>query len=171
MDRQDPKLNSDERTMLEEFLEYHRATFRWKISTLAKGQLSYALPSSTMTLAGLAKHLAYVEDIWFHVRLAGHDTPTPWADAPFDADPDWEWHSAVDDEPDTLAELYGAACTRSRLAVGRAASLDVQSVVPDRQTGEKFSLRWILLHLIEETARHNGHADLLREAIDGQSGE
>jgi uncharacterized damage-inducible protein DinB len=171
MERREPRLVSSERTMLEEFLDYHRTTFLWKVSGLTKEQLGRTLAPSTMTLAGLIKHLALVEDSWFQKKFLGHDEPKPWLAAPFDQDPDWEWHSAVDDEPSYLVELYEAACARSRLAFATATSLDAESALVDRQTGGKFSLRWIMLHMIEETARHNGHADLLREAIDGASGE
>ena len=120
---------------------------------------------------GLAKHLALVEDSWFQDRFLGHGETEPWASAPFDDDPDWEFHSALDDEPKYLVELYEAAGDRSRSAVNGAQSLDQLSAKADRKTGGRFNLRWIMLHLIEETARHNGHADLLREAIDGAAGE
>jgi uncharacterized damage-inducible protein DinB len=171
MERHDPDLVSDERTMIEQFLDYHRATFVGKVSGLSKEQLARSIPTSTMTLAGLVKHLALVEDSWFQEDLLGLDNVEPWQSAPFDADPDWEWHSAVDDEPADLLELYAQACARSRAAASAAPSLDVESVGTSRQTGEYYSLRWIMLHMIEETARHNGHADLLREAIDGATGE
>ncbi len=157
--------------MIEEFLDYHRATFMGKVMGLSKAQLAQTHPPSSLTLAGIAKHLAYVEDYWFQVRFLGHPVPAPWADAPFEDDPDWELHSATDDEPSYLIELYEAACARSRLAFASADSLDALSVEADRKTGGKFSLRWIMIHLIEETARHNGHADLIREAIDGTTGE
>lgn len=171
MERRDPRLISNEHSMVEEFLDYHRATFLGKVSGLSKDQLAHQHGPSSMTLAGILKHLAYVEDVWFQVRFLGHAVPAPWADAPFADDPDWEFHSAPEDEPTYLIELYEAACARSRLAFASAASLDAESVAADRETGGKFSLRWVMLHLIEETARHNGHADLIREAIDGATGE
>jgi hypothetical protein len=90
---------------------------------------------------------------------------------PWDDDPDWEFRTALDDEPDELLALYADACERSRAAVAQVGDLDAQSVGASRQTGETFSMRWILLHMLEETARHNGHADLLRENIDGVTGE
>ena len=87
-------------------------------------------------------------------------------------DRDWDWHSAVDDSPDDLLELYDAACTRSRAAVAEVGGdLETLSIETDRETGGRFSLRWIMIHMIEETARHNGHVDLIREAIDGRVGE
>jgi uncharacterized damage-inducible protein DinB len=170
-DRRDPRLISNEHTMVEEFLDYHRATFLGKVRGLSQEQLARTHPPSSMTLAGLVKHLAYVEDIWFQVRFLGHAVAAPWVEAPWADDPDWEFHSAPYDEPTYLIELYEAACARSRLAFASAPSLDALSVEADRKTGEKFSLRWVMLHLIEETARHNGHADLMREAIDGATGE
>ncbi len=171
MERSDPKFTGSERVMLEEFLDYHRATFLGKVRGLSTEQLNRAHPPSSMTLAGLLKHLAYVEDTWFDFRFLGHETNAPWADAPLDDDPDWDFHSAVHDSAADLVALYEAACSRSRATFATALSLDVESVRVDRQTGEKFSLRWIIIHLIEETARHNGHADLMREAIDGEVGE
>ena len=101
--------------------------------------------------------------------------PEPWRSAPFDDDPDWELHSAVDDPPEALLAQYRESCDRSRAATAEvlaAGGLDALSVAESRRPGEgRFSLRWILLHLIEETARHNGHADLIRESIDGLTGE
>jgi uncharacterized damage-inducible protein DinB len=164
----EPAFDADERTMLTGFLDYHRATLLWKASGLTQEQMATSLPSSELTIAGLVKHLALVEDSWFTERFAGQGEGI-WAGIDWDADRDWEMHSAVHDEPEQLLSLYRAACERSRQATA-SAELDQRSVVPDR-TGEHFTLRWILLHLIEETARHNGHVDLLREAIDGVSGE
>jgi uncharacterized damage-inducible protein DinB len=142
-----------------------------KVDGLDKEQLGRRLPPSSLTLAGLLKHLALVEDSWMHHRMLGEDQPEPWATAPFADNPDWELDSALDDDPAYLRSLYVDACDRSRAALGRFDSLDSESVGRDRRTGERFSLRWILVHLIEETARHNGHADLLRESIDGSTGE
>lgn len=170
MQRLDPHLTADERTTLTQFLDYHRATVALKVDGLSKAQMAQKVGRSELTLAGLVKHLALVEDTWFTERFLGGGLPEPWASAPFDEDPDWEFHTAVDEEPADLLALYDAACERSRAATGAAASLDATSVAPS-QSGERFSLRWIILHMIEETARHNGHADLLREAIDGVTGE
>lgn len=171
MTRTDPGLRTDERTTLCEFLDHQRETLLLKVSGLDREQMARRLPPSDLTLAGLVKHLAYVEDAWFHHRMLGEDRPEPWASAPFEDDPDWELQSAIEDEPDELVALYLAACERSRAAVARFESLDQESVVVSRFTGEPFSLRWILVHMIEETARHNGHADLLRQSIDGATGE
>jgi uncharacterized damage-inducible protein DinB len=169
--RTEPAFGADERTMLAGYLDYHRATLAWKASGLTQAQLAQRIPSSSLTIGGLVKHLALVEDSWFTERFAGLGEPAPWAGVDWDADPDWEHHSAADDTPEQLLALYADACERSRSVYAEATSLDQPSVVPDRRTGEPFTLRWMVLHLIEETARHNGHVDLLREFVDGLTGE
>jgi uncharacterized damage-inducible protein DinB len=171
--RTDPDLVGTELTLLSQFLDFHRATLVDKVSGLSADQLtSRAVATSAITLAGMVKHLALVEDDWFQVRLLGRSDIEPWASAPFDDDPDWEWHSAIGESPASLLELYAAACARSRAAVAEVGGdLETRSVQADRHTGERFSLRWIMIHMIEETARHNGHVDLIREAIDGLTGE
>lgn len=171
MTRLDPDLQADERTSLVEFLDYHRATFLSRLEGLDHEQLNRHHPPSALTLAGLAKHLALVEDSWFHEDFLGVPLPEPWASAPFEDDPDWDFHSAVADDPADLIALYDAACERSRSIVRDTDSLDALSARISERDGKAFSLRWILLHLIEETARHNGHADFLRESIDGLVGE
>ena len=168
--RWEPDLDADERTMLTGFLDYHRATVVWRASGLTKLQMATTVGASSLAIAGILKHLALVEDSWFTERFAGRDVPL-WSGVDWDLDPDWEFHSALDDEPAELLALYDQACERSRGVLAAAASLDQPSVAQDRQTGAPYTLRWILMHMIEETARHNGHLDLLREAIDGQTGE
>jgi uncharacterized damage-inducible protein DinB len=171
MERTDPDPGGDELTLLCQFLDYHRDTLVMKASGLDKQQLATRSGRSTLTLAGLVKHMALVESSWFHEVLLGRETPEPWNGVDWDADPDWEFHTAVDDEPEELLRLYATACERSRAAVAEVGDLDALSAKPSRRTGERFNLRWIMLHMIEETARHNGHADLLRENIDGVTGE
>jgi hypothetical protein len=173
MDRTDPDLVADELTMLTQFLDYHRATLAQKAGGLDRTQLATPLPTSGLTLAGLVKHAALNEDHWFGVVLLGRPQSEPWASAPWDDDPDWEFHTAVDDDPADLLALYADTCARSRANIAEAAAaggLDRLSHAHSR-SGDRFSLRWILLHMLEEVARHNGHADLLREAIDGTVGE
>ena len=170
MERTDPDPTGDELTLLSQFLDYHRATLVQKVSGLDRRQLGTRLEPSTLTLAGLVKHMALVEDSWFGSVLLGSEDGEPWASVDWEADPDWEFHTAVDDEPDDLLALYADACDRSRAAVAEAGDLDRVATKPSRR-GESFNLRWIMLHMIEETARHNGHADLLRENIDGVTGE
>jgi uncharacterized damage-inducible protein DinB len=171
MDRTEPDATGDELTLLRQFLDYHRATLVMKVSGLDRQQLGTRLGPSTLTLAGLLKHMALVEDSWFGVVLLGRDEREPWASVDWDDDPDWEFRTAVDDEPDELLALYTGACERSRAAVAEVGDLNRLSAKPSRSRGEPFNLRWIMLHMIEETARHNGHADLLRENIDGAAGE
>jgi uncharacterized damage-inducible protein DinB len=169
--RIEPRFDEDERSMLASYLDYHRATLVWKASGLTQAQLAQPVPSSSLTIGGLVKHMALVEDSWFTERFAGLGEPEPWVGVDWDADPDWEHHSAAHDTPEQLLALYAEACARSRVAYDAAESLDQRSVVADRRTGEPFTLRWMVLHMIEETARHNGHVDLLREAVDGLTGE
>jgi len=169
MERQDPQPAADERTTLGQFLDYQRATMLGKAEGLTQEQLTRRLPTSALTLAGLLKHLALVEDDWIQVRFLGRPELEPWASAPWDEDRDWEFHTAEHDDPNELRARYADACERSRQAVA-SARMDDLSVGTARE-GHQWSLRWILTHLIEETSRHNGHADLLREAIDGAVGE
>jgi uncharacterized damage-inducible protein DinB len=170
VDRRDPDVDADERTSLTQVLDYHRATLLGKVAGLDAAALDRRLDPSTLTLGGLLKHLALNEDTWFTERFAGAPALAPWDTAPWDEDPDWEFSTARNDEPEALRDLYRAACERSRTVAAAADSLDALSVWVDRE-GRRWSLRAILLHLIEETARHNGHADLLRQAVDGSTGE
>ncbi len=169
MERHDPDPAANERATLDQFLDYQRATLLGKTDGLTAHHLRQRMPTTALTLAGLLKHLALVEDDWIQVRFLGRPELEPWASAPWEDDRDWEFHTAQHDDPDELRALYRAACDRSRQAT-TVAELDDLSVGVSRE-GLQWSLRWILTHLIEETARHNGHADLLREAVDGTVGE
>jgi uncharacterized damage-inducible protein DinB len=160
----------DEWTLLTQFLDHHRSILVRKAEGLDQAQMATRLAPSELTLAGLVKHMALVEDSWFQRRLLGEALGEPWASVDWKADPDWDFHSAVDDDPAELLALYQAACERSRAAVAAVGDLDAMTRRPNRR-GEHFNLRWLLLHMIEETARHNGHADLLRESIDGATGD
>jgi uncharacterized damage-inducible protein DinB len=129
--------------------------------------------ASTITLGGMMKHLALVEDGWFSRSLRGRDYSPPWDGIDWESDPDWEWRTAADDRPEELWALWEDAIARSREQVTAALAdggLD-QLAARTWPDGRAPSLRWILLHMIEEYARHNGHADLLREAVDGETGE
>lgn len=171
--RPEPPLTGDEWETLTGFLDYQRATFAWKTSGLDTATMARTLPPSTMSLAGLIKHLAYVEDDWFGRWLRGEPRREPWTSVDWAATPDWEWESALQDDPADLLDLWNSAVERGREAAretfrnGGLGQLAVKAW-PD---GRAPSLRWILTHMIEEYARHNGHADLLREAIDGLIGE
>lgn len=171
--RPEPDPDADEVPTLLGFLDFHRATLEWKTRGLDAAGLRATVGASTMTLGGLLKHLAYVEEDWFSRALHGRDRAEPWASVDWSADRDWEWHSAAEDDPDELRALWRAAVDRSRADV--AAALAAGGVdAPAARTwpdGRTPHLRWILTHMIEEYARHNGHADLLREAVDGEVGE
>ena len=168
----DPELTptGDEFGLLTGFLDYYRAVMERKAQGLTRRQLAVRLGPSEMTIGGLIKHLAFAEDIWFDHRVAGNVFGDPWARVDWAAEPDWAFQSAVDDEPDGLLGLYDAACERSRAAVSEVGDLDAVTQFPNRR-GRHFSMRWVLLHMIEETARHAGHADLIRESIDGTTGD
>ncbi len=171
--RPEPPPAGDEVATLLGFLDYQRATLAWKCAGLDATGLRARVGVSSMTLGGLLKHLAYVEEAWFSQSLHGRDRRPPWDTVDWKADPDWEWHSAAEDSPEQLRALWEDAVAHSRtlveeaLADGGPGRLAVRSW-PD---GRAPSLRWILCHLIEEYARHNGHADLLRESVDGLTGE
>lgn len=171
--RPEPPLAADEIATLLGFLDFQRATLAWKCSELDSAGLQATVAASTMTLGGLLKHMAYVEDAWFTSWLHGRDRPPPWNSIDWEADPDWEWHSAAHDNPEQLRALWQEAVDRSRRAVAAALADDGLEKLAQRSwpDGRSPSLRWILCHMIEEYARHNGHADLLRESVDGQTGE
>ncbi|SFT51408.1 DinB family protein [Arthrobacter sp. ov118] len=171
--RTEPPIAADETATLLGFLDYQRSTLAWKCAGLDAAALAATAAASTMTLGGLLKHLAYVESEWFSRALHGLHREPPFDAVDWKADPEWEWHSAAHDTPEQLRTLWEDAVDRSRGRVAEALAsggLDqlARGAWPD---GTAPSLRWILCHMIEEYARHNGHADLLREALDGETGE
>src|ERR687883_142539 len=163
----EPPLAGKESDSLLGALERQRGYLEWKCGNLDSAGLRATLAPSAITLGGLLKHLALVEDDWFSYWLHGRDRQPPWDTVDWDADPDWDWHSAPEDSPEQLFALWQEAVARSRslvaevLADGGLERL-ARRTWPD---GRAPSLRWILVHMIEEYARHNGHADLLRESI------
>jgi uncharacterized damage-inducible protein DinB len=171
--RPEPPLAADETGTLLGFLDYQRATLDWKCSRLDAAALAATVGASSMTLGGLLKHLAYVEDHWCSRWLHGHAAAPPWDAVDWAADRDWDWHSAARDSPDQLRALWRDTVERSRALVGEALADGGLDRLAERRwpDGRSPSLRWILVHLIEEYARHNGHADLLRESVDGSTGE
>jgi uncharacterized damage-inducible protein DinB len=170
--REDPPLTGDEAATLRGFLDYHRDTLRWKTRGLTAAQLAATLAPSTMTLGGMLKHLAYVEGYWLGEVFRGGGASPPFDTAPWADDPDWEWHSAAADAPDALRAMFDAATAASDRVIDEAlAAGGLGAQAARERRGQQVSLRWILVHLIEEYARHNGHADLLRESIDGSVGE
>lgn len=171
--RPEPPVAADEVAMLLGFLDYQRATLEWRCRGLDAAGLGASLDPTSMTLGGLLNHLAWVEDHWFSRRLFGNPAVEPWASVDWDVDRDWEWHSAADTAPDVLRSRWESAVEASRGHTDRALAdggLDRLAAVP-WPDGQAPSLRWIVLHMIEEYARHNGHADLLRESVDGEVGE
>jgi len=172
LERVDPPLAGDERAILLGFLDYQRDTLRMKTAGLDAAQLEAALAPSTMTLGGMLKHLAFVEHWWFECVFLGEEYAEPWASVDWKDDADWDWHSATHDTPEELRAMLDRACAASDAVLSATADLGALSKrTSRRRADERFSLRWIMAHMIEEYARHNGHADLIRESIDGESGE
>jgi uncharacterized damage-inducible protein DinB len=168
--RQDPDPATSERESIAQYLDYQRETILLKTEGLTKEQLGHKIPSSGLTLAGLLYHLALVEESWFEEGFSGLEMREDFRHVDWQADPDYEFRIALEKEPEWLRRRYQEACDRSRRVAADADSLDAVSVSGTFQ-GKPYTLRWMMLHLIEETARHAGHADLLREAIDESVGE
>ena len=169
----EPPLAGDDVQTLLGSLERQRRTFAWKTGGLDKAGLSVTVGVSSLTLGRLLKHLAMVEEDYFACRLHGREPGSPWNAVDLEADPEWPWRSADQDTPDDLYSMYHDAVARSRSLLAEALS-DGEGL--DRPTalefdGEVVSLRRIMADLIEEYARHVGHADLIREAVDGLVGE
>jgi uncharacterized protein DUF664 len=170
----EPPLAGDETATLLGSLERQRRTLAWKCGGLDAAGMRATVGASTITLGGLLKHLALVEADYFTWRLHGRDPGPPWNSVNWDSDPDWDWHSAADDTPEQLVSLWEDAVARSRSAIAEALAgggLDqlVKGITND--SGESPSLRRVLIDLIEEYSRHTGHADLIRESVDGLVGE
>ncbi len=171
--RPEPPLAGDETATLLGFLDYQRATLAWKVGGLDAAGLQATVAASSITLGGMLKHLAYVEEWWFSERLHGRDPEPPWSTVDWDADPDWDWRSAAEDTPEQVTAIWQDAAARSRSLVTEALAGGGLEQLARRPwaDGRAPSLRWILVHMIEEYARHNGHADLIRESVDGLTGE
>jgi uncharacterized damage-inducible protein DinB len=168
-DRAQPAQNAGEREMLTGWLEQHRAILIWKCEGLPAEQLRQrAVPPSTLSLLGLVRHMAEVERGWFQAVFLGEDVPDLYDRS---ADQDADFDDVDQAEPAETFAAFERECAASRQVVAQAPSLDVLSKRPSERTGEPWSLRWILTHMIEEYARHNGHADLLRERVDGSTGD
>jgi uncharacterized damage-inducible protein DinB len=163
--RIDPPYVAGERAMLESWLEYHRATLAWKCEGLDDAQLRQrAVPPSPLSLIGLVRHMADVECNWFRRVLGGEDLPgIYWTDD----DPDADFNDVDTADVQEAFTAWRAECEHARRNAAAADSLDVTG----QRRGEAVTLRWILVHMIEEYARHNGHADFLRERIDGAVGD
>lgn len=167
-ERREPATDADERTMLEGWLDYHRQTLAWKCEGLTDDQLrTAAVPPSGLSLMGLVRHMAETERSWYRRVLAAEDAgPIHYSDE----DPDGDFRPTG---ADTWQEAHAAWQAEIEVARKNAAGfrLDELSRGKHRRTGERYSLRWLHTHMIEEYARHNGHADLIRECLDGATGE
>jgi uncharacterized damage-inducible protein DinB len=161
-ERVDPPYEADERTMLIAWLEYHRATLGMKCHGLTDEQLrTRAIPPSSLSLLGLVRHMAEVENNWFRFWLGG-DGPN----ARYDGDEDFEVEGADVAE---AFDYWRSECANANQVLDTFDSLD--AVGAGQELGAGISVRWTLAHMIEEYARHNGHADFLREQIDGTTGD
>ena len=162
--RDEPPHEADERSTLTAFLDFQRATLALKCDGLTDDQLcDRAVPPSDLSLLGIVRHMAEVERNWFRPLLSGEEMSMIFA-------PDMDWDAAFRDVASaSVAEAFDtwqAECEHARALVAAATSLDISG----NRRGERFSLRWVITHMIEEYARHNGHADLIRERLDGMKG-
>lgn len=149
-------------------LERNRQTFAWKCADVDGAGMAHRVGASSITLGGLLKHLAWVEELYFQQHLAAKPTMAPFDTLDLETDWDeWAWRTAADDSPDTLRALWRDTVHRSRDSLAEA----LAGGGLDQPTAQGMNLRRLLADMIEEYARHTGHADLLREAVDGSTGE
>ena len=169
----EPPLAGTEAEQLVGALDRLRTTFRYKADDLDATGLNARLGVSALTLGGLLKHLASVEDYYSTTKLRGAPIGEPWESTGWTGDDDWEFESAAADTPETLYALFDGAVdrARSRLASALATGDLSQPIHAARADGTHANLRRLLCDLLEEYGRHTGHADLLREAVDGRTGE
>jgi uncharacterized damage-inducible protein DinB len=164
----DPPIIADEREMLNSWLEFHRALLLKKCAGLTGEQLKErSTPPSSLSLLGLVRHMSDVERGWFRQVFAAQDVPDLYFT---EADRDADFNQLADADADEEFATFAAECEAARQIVAAAPSFDALSKKPTRR-GNTMSLRWIMVHMIEEYARHNGHADLIRERIDGAVGD
>jgi hypothetical protein len=169
----EPPIAGTEAEHLVGALDRLRTTFRWKADDLDAAGLQTRIGASSLTIGGLLKHLARAEDDMFATKLSGAPVSAPWDTDPWDTDPDWDFNSAAGDTPEELYALWDSTIARSRAKLDDAIAgggLDqpVHLAWPGRGN---LSLRRLVCDLIEEYGRHTGHADLIREAVDGRVGE
>jgi len=169
----EPPVAGDETSTLLGELERVRAVVAWKTGGLDAEGMRATVPPSDLTLGGLLKHLAVVEDDYFGRRLWGRPLGPPWDAIDWEADPNWEFRTGAEEPPEEVRALWGASVERSRAAVSEAlAGGGLDQLCRDASFGDDPpSLRRILVDMIEEYARHAGHADLIRESVDGLTGE
>jgi uncharacterized damage-inducible protein DinB len=161
-----PPYLADEPTTLDNWLEFQRATLGKKCAGLTPDQLrERAVPPSVISLIGLVRHMTEVERSWFQRCLGGRDEPFIYCT---DEDPDADFSAVDGADPEADMQTWRDQCALSRETVSGLGSLDDTGTT--RRTGDQVSARWVMIHMIEEYARHNGHADFLRERIDGKTG-
>lgn len=172
-DFKEPPIAGDDVDTVLGQLERQRRTFAWKTGGLGAADLSVKVGASSLTLGRLIKHLAMVEEDYFRCRLHGREPGPPWNAVDWEADPEWPWHSADEDTPEALYSLWrdAVANSRSLLAEALADGKGLDRPIALEFDGEAVTLRWLMANLIEEYARHVGHVDLIREAVDGLVGE
>ncbi|TDC37681.1 DinB family protein [Micromonospora sp. KC213] len=160
---------ADERTMLEGWLDFHRDTLLVKCAGLTAEQLKTpSVKPSGLTLLGLVRHLAYVERVWFRIRAAGEAIDGIYCT---EENPDGDFDDVADADAEADFATFAAEVAAARAA---AAGLSLEQTFQTRRrdgSTDEISVRWVYLHMIEEYARHNGHADLIRERIDGVTGD
>lgn len=168
IERHEPATTADERPMLEGWLDYHRQTLAWKCEGLTEAQLRTASAQpSELTLMGLVRHMAEVERFWFRRVLAAEDAAPIYYT---EEDPDGDFHLSETDTWQEAEATWQAEIASARRNASRFALNDITEGKHYR-TGERYNLRWLYTHMIEEYARHNGHADLVRERVDGATGD
>jgi uncharacterized damage-inducible protein DinB len=168
LERVHPPSTADERTTLRAFLDYHRQTLAWKCEGLAAEQLRRrALPPSSLSLLGLVRHMADVERSWFRRTLAGEDAPPIFYSRPDNLD--GEFDDVDDASIDEAFARWQEETEAARRTEASFASLD--DTVHHARYDAELSVRWVMVHMLEEYSRHNGHADILREQLDGATGE
>jgi hypothetical protein len=159
---ENPPRTAPERVTLQGFLDAQRAVVLWKLDGITRDQGMQSTVDSGTTLLGVVKHLAWVERWWFCDFIGGQELDYPWSDD----DPDGDFRIEPDETVESIAELYAKAVGEANEVIASAESLDVTGQI---QGGER-SLRWVLIHMIEETARHAGHMDIIREQVDATTG-
>ena len=169
----EPPVAGDEAAILLAFLDRQRATFAWKVSGLDDDALRRRLAPSELTLGGMLKHLARFEDDMSHEWVLGKGQLPPWSEVDWGTDHAWDWRTAAEESPEELRARWLDAVARSRRifaeALATAGPDGLARGIADDQ-GNPAKIRVVLLNMIEEYARHNGHADLIRESIDGLVG-
>ncbi len=169
----EPPIAGDEIATLLGALDRQRSYLGWKCGGLDAAAMRTRLEPSAITLGGLLKHMALVEELYFSHFLFGREYLPPWDSVDWDATPDWEWDTAGDHTPEELMDMWKNAVERSRLSIDEALADGGLDRLTDHKwpDGRSMSLRRVLIDMIEEYARHVGHADLIRESIDGLVGE